>query len=479
HDSARLVSAPNVEWTRYTLSIPTTADAHSIAVTVGLEGSGSVWFDSFSMQVAGETVADASTGPRASANEIAWLSSHSHPLRDVRPSTGDDSDLELFDMIVGDARVVALGESTHGTREFFLVKHRLLEHLVRTRGFSVFAIEANQIAVETVNRYVNGGDGTARDVMRVMFRVWNTEEVAGLIEWMRGYNAARPHRPLRFVGYDMQDHIRPLDSLRAFLTRREPSLLTVLQALGDYRAQRAWSTPQIPDTTRSSWRRAAERVFADVNARRHAWLGRARTPSDSLDIEWGVQAANLLRQSALGNETLNVPDRDSMMAANLEWALRTLAPNERAVVWAHDIHVSRGGDKQLSFYNGATMGAQLSRIFGDAYRVFSLLTYEGTYSATRSLTNHEMTVAAALPAPTGSMEQALHRVSRPPTSVGVTLDLRAARSDPNARWLQRPHRLRHVGYAAYDFAFDLSAVFPLEFDGVVFIDRTTASRLLP
>jgi erythromycin esterase-like protein len=90
-----------------------------------------------------------------------------------------------------------------------------------------------------------------------------------------------------------------------------------------------------------------------------------------------------------------------------------------------------------------------------------------------------MTVAAALPAPSGSMEQALHRVPRPSESVGLTLNVRAARRDSTARWLQRPHRLRHVGYAAYDFAFDLSAVFPLEFDGVVFIDRTTASRLLP
>jgi erythromycin esterase-like protein len=90
-----------------------------------------------------------------------------------------------------------------------------------------------------------------------------------------------------------------------------------------------------------------------------------------------------------------------------------------------------------------------------------------------------MIEAAALPAPSGSFEKALHAVARPSPSVGLIVDLRAARNDANARWLQRPHRLRHVGYAAYDFAFDLEAVFPLEFDGVIFVDRTTASRLLP
>jgi hypothetical protein len=62
--------------------------------------------------------------------------------------------------------------------------------------------------------------------------------------------------------------------------------------------------------------------------------------------------------------------------------------------------------------------------------------------------------------------------------VGLIVDLRSSRGSADARWLERPQRLRHVGYAAYDFAFDLEAVFPLEFDGVVFVDRSTASRII-
>ncbi len=483
-DTASVAQAPNAEWLRRELQIKVDTSAHSVVVTVGLDGPGSAWFDDLSLVVDGAAISDLATGADASEADLRWLGTHSAPLREVNPPTGaapaSDADLDLFSRLVGDARVVALGESTHGTREFFLVKHRLLEYLVRRHGFTVFAIEANQIAVETVNRYVHGGQGTARDAMRVMFRVWNTAEVESLVEWMRAYNAAQRERSLRFVGYDMQDQRRPADTLRAFLERTEPSLVTKLeQLLGEYRAQRSWSTPQVADSIRSRWRRGGDEIWREVSARRSAWLRAARTRGDSVSVEWGVQAANLLRQAALGNETLNVPDRDSLMAANLDWALRTLTPGARAVVWAHDIHVSRGGDRELSFYNGATMGAQLSRLYGDAYRSFSLLTYEGAYSATKSLTDYTMIEAAALPAPSGSLEKALHDVPRPSASVGLTVDLRAARRDENARWLQRPHRLRHVGYAAYDFAFDLEAVFPLEFDGVMFVDRTTASRLVP
>ncbi|MGH7710753.1 MAG: erythromycin esterase family protein, partial [Gemmatimonadaceae bacterium] len=483
-DTAAPRATPNGDWTRHELTIPVAADAHSLVVTLGITGSGSVWFDALTLSVDGSPVTELSTGPGATEAAIEWLARNSLPLHSVRPpandTAADDADLALFDRIVRGARIVALGESTHGTREFFLAKHRLLEYLVRRHGFSVFAIEANQIAVETLNRYVHGGNGTARDAMRVMFRVWDTEEVEALVQWMRAHNAAHPDRSLRFVGYDMQDHTRPIDSLRAFLVGSDSSLATMVQQLlGEYRTQRSWSTPQVPDTVRRNWRRGAEHVYEAVSARRAAWLAAARDRADSVRVEWAVQAANLLRQAALGNETLNVPDRDSLMAANIDWVLRTLEPDARAVVWAHDIHVSRGGDRKLSYNAGATMGAQLRRLYGDAYRAFSLLTYEGEYSATKSLSDHTMIAAAALPAPRASLEHALHRVRRPRASIGLTLDLRGARADESARWLQRPHRLRHVGYAAYDFAFDLEAVFPLEFDAVIFVDRTTASRQLP
>jgi hypothetical protein len=125
------------------------------------------------------------------------------------------------------------------------------------------------------------------------------------------------------------------------------------------------------------------------------------------------------------------------------------------------------------------MGAHLLRSFGHRYRAFSLLTRSGRYSATRSFTDHEIIAVDAFTAPAGSAEAVLSRIPRPAGSVGTVTDLRV---DPGAReaaWLWRPRPLRHVGYAAYDYDFDLKAVLPLEFDGVILVERTTASRLLP
>lgn len=174
----------------------------------------------------------------------------------------------------------------------------------------------------------------------------------------------------------------------------------------------------MPDTTRARWHRQADALWSEVSGRRPDWLARAGNGADTLAVEWAVQAANLLRQAAMFNVALSSPERDSLMAANLDWTLQTLAPGARAVVWAHDVHVSRGGDPDLSFNGGAQMGAYLSRIHGDDYRAFSLLTYDGAYSATRSFTDHRMIEAEAFPGPACSLEAALHALSRPRRASG-------------------------------------------------------------
>lgn len=463
-----------------TIRVPTDPAVHSVVVSTAVQGAGSAWFDDFELRLDGQPVSALPADPRPpSAAQIDWLSARSSSLATVEVTSGPDADLAHFTRIVGDARVVGLGESTHGTREFFQVKERLLDHLVRRQGFDLFAIEANQVAVERLNRYVLGDSGTTRDAMRVMFRVWNTEEMAALVDRVRAHNAANPGRPVRFVGYDMQDNRTPFDSLVAYVAAVEPAFEARVRALGaEYRAERSSATPHLPAAKRESWLAQAESLWTAVSSRRGTWLARSRNAADSMRTEWAVHAADLHRQAARLNATLSSPDRDSLMAANLDWALRTLYPRSRAVAWAHDVHVAKGGDPERAFNGGAEMGAHLLRAYGHDYRSFSLVTRTGQYSATRSFNDHEIITADAFTAPDGSVEAMLARIPRPAASVGTIVDLRVREGEAATSWLWQPRPIRHIGYAAYDYGFDLFAVMPLEFDAVIYIDRTTASRLL-
>ena len=480
-DTARPAGrSDSTEWQIYRLRIevPPDSPVHTLVVSLAQGGQGIAWFDDFTLELNGKRLESLprQADPPTAAN-LAWLTRHATPLRSVMAGA-DAADLALVDSIVGSARVVGLGESTHGTREFFQVKHRILRHLVERLGFRVFAIEANQLAVERINQYIQGGPGSADSVMRVMFRVWNTEEMAELIDWLRGWNRAHPDRGVRFAGYDMQDHRTPADTLRAFLERNDTAMVGEFDRLvGEYRAQRGYATPEIADSMRARWGRQAEQLAKSVKNAESRWMANARSRDDSLGVAWAVQSGNLLRQAARFNVALNSPERDSLMAANLDWLLKTLEPGARAVLWAHDVHVSKGGDPAVSFNGGAQMGAYLSKHFGYDHRAFTLLTYDGDYSATRSFTDHRMIQADAFPGPAGSLEEALHRLQRPPGSVGWIADLRPARAEPAGAWLLAPRPIRHIGYAAYDYGFEISAILPLEFDGVIFVDRTTASRL--
>ena len=70
-----------------------------------------------------------------------WLAATAIPLTTVEAGHGF-ADMHPLQAIVGNARIVALGEATHGTREFFQLKHRMLEFLVSEMGFTIFGIEA-------------------------------------------------------------------------------------------------------------------------------------------------------------------------------------------------------------------------------------------------------------------------------------------------------------------------------------------------
>jgi erythromycin esterase len=132
-----------------------------------------------------------------------WIASHAIRLETVEARHGFD-DLQPLKKVIGSARIVALGEATHGTREFFQLKHRLLEFLATEMGFTIFSIEASMPESYRVNDFVLTGEGDPARLLKGMyFWTWNTEEVLDMILWIREFNQSGTGR-LEFTGFDMQ-----------------------------------------------------------------------------------------------------------------------------------------------------------------------------------------------------------------------------------------------------------------------------------
>jgi erythromycin esterase-like protein len=129
-------------------------------------------------------------------------------FRTVEPGGGYRDLMPLLDMI-GDARVVGLGECTHGTREFHQLKHRIVEMLVRERSFNSVVLEANLAEVIRVNEYVLEGRGDPAELLpRHLYWGVSTEETADLLRWMWEFNTEGQRR-VALAGCDM--HLRPID----------------------------------------------------------------------------------------------------------------------------------------------------------------------------------------------------------------------------------------------------------------------------
>ncbi len=156
------------------------------------------------------------------AKTIKWIGENAHPIKSVRAGSGLE-DLQWLKPVLKGVKYVGLGEATHGTREFFQMKHRLFEFLVKQMGFTVFAMEASFQGCENINNYILYGKGDAHSALTSQgFWTWDTEEVIEMIEWMRKYNKSVAYnKKVRFFGFDSQIFAKSgaIDSVRNYLKR--------------------------------------------------------------------------------------------------------------------------------------------------------------------------------------------------------------------------------------------------------------------
>src|SRR5215213_9346953 len=140
---------------------------------------------------------------------------------------GDDYD-SLLDLI-GDARVVLLGEASHGTHEFYRERARITRRLIQEKDFAAVAVEADWPDAYRVNRWVRcvGEDPSALaalgDFQRFPRWMWRNTEVLAFIEWLRRYNeGAAPDRRAGFYGLDLYSLFSSIEAVIGFLERVDP-----------------------------------------------------------------------------------------------------------------------------------------------------------------------------------------------------------------------------------------------------------------
>ena len=103
--------------------------------------------------------------------------------------------------------ILSIGEAAHGCKEMQELKLSVFKEMVEKQGFTAFALEADYGECAEINRYIQGGEGSAEEmVQKFAFPIYHTKEMAELISWMREWNESAPEeKKVRFYGFDMQD----------------------------------------------------------------------------------------------------------------------------------------------------------------------------------------------------------------------------------------------------------------------------------
>jgi erythromycin esterase len=394
------------------------------------------------------------------------------PFTSVLPGNGFD-DLTDLDRPIGDARIVALGEASHGTAEFFQMKHRLLEYLVERKGFTVFAIEGNWPEAQVADRFVKTGEGDAATALAAMyFWTWQTEEVAALLRWMRHYNATRGERPvLSFSGFDMQYPNVAANRVLDVLDRTSSADRDAVRALYDGmdKLDKPGSEIAAPEYARLA--RGAGRTLDLIEARRET-LVMASTLEQYRELH---QAARVARQAL--EMRAGILERDRAMAENVRWLVEEGFPGQKIVLWAHNRHVGtnfRSSEKSL--------GDHLRDCYGYEMVVIGFATHHGGLRAIRMKEGKFQRggpVATPLaPASAVSVEAVFKETGLP----RFILDLRdLAKDSPAGAWLAIQRQHREIG-AVYDpdraSSYYEHVRLPQTYDCIVFIAESTAAKPL-
>ena len=258
-----------------------------------------------------------------------------------------------------DAKVIALGEATHGNADFQALKLDVLKKLVNEEGVRSFALETDFGGGMLVNRYIHGEDDDVnKAVNSLLFGIYRTEDVKDMLVWMRSYNdSAKDEDKLNFYGYDMQnsqnnitvlqDYCRNVDELKGYTDIMTPAAST------DYFADKKPSADEISKATE-----AVDKVEEYL---------KSKADQSFLEKELIIAAENVdlciengKKMGMAGNVF-----RDDKMSEIVE-KIRTLEESlarDKIMIAGHIGHVSKKG---ITYKN---MGSILKEKLGNEYYV--------------------------------------------------------------------------------------------------------------
>jgi protein-L-isoaspartate(D-aspartate) O-methyltransferase len=403
------------------------------------------------------------------------------------PALDDPAFGKLFDRFA-QARVVLLGEASHGTSEFYQARAAITRRLIEQHGFSIVAVEADWPDAAAIDRYVR--HKKSRPDAEAAFRrfptwMWRNEDVDAFVQWMRRHNEKlAPERRAGFFGLDIYNMNASIRAVIDYLDKVDPDAAKVARerygCLTPWQRDPATYGRAVLTSGFAKCESAVAAMLRDVFAKQMEYRG--KDGEDFLDAAQNARlvssAERYYRVMYHGSaESWNLRDRH--MFGTLEALLDWRGESAKAVVWAHNSHIGNAAATEMGLIREEINIGQLCRDrFGAEAGLIGFGTDRGTVAAASDW-DGEMEIKQVRPAHRDSYE----RLCRDSGIDKFLIDLREDEQPELHAGLLYPRLERAIG-VIYRPETELAshyfdASLPKQFDGYVWFEETRAVTPLP
>ncbi len=381
---------------------------------------------------------------------------------------------------IGDARVILIGEASHGTSEFYRFRDRLTRELIRRRGVRFVAIEGDWPDAARIDHFVRHFEYPPSEwaaFARFPTWMWRNQEVRAFVDWLRLHNAElRPDERVAFHGLDLYSMYSSIRAILRYLDDVDPEAARL--ARQRYGCLQEWQ-PDPANYARaalsgrfSDCEREVIQMLVELNDKHRQYA-----EHDGERFLDAVQNARLVANAERYYRTMFYGSRiswnlrDRYMFETLSLLLEHHDRSARAVVWAHNSHCGDARATAMSERGEFNLGQLCREAWPDATRLIGFGTDSGTVAAASDW-DGPMEIKSVVPARTGSYEKLFHDVGLP----GFTLSPNS--SATLERSLSEARLVRAIG-VIYRPDTELASHYyearlPAQFDEYVWIDRTEA-----
>ena len=380
--------------------------------------------------------------------KIEWIRDHAVPIRSVDIQDDDFSELMPLAKAIGKARIVQLGEATHGDGTTFLAKQRLIRFLHEVMGFDVLVFESPLLACRLMDAAMRDPAKTAYEAAKDnIYGIWaESEQVQGLLEYIKA--AQKTVWPLQIVGVDcrlgsssMKEKIVP-EFIINFFDRIDPLRLTkenreeIIKICKTVEYSDYYNKPGKRDLDMSVMHNMVQYLDARID------LVEERSSREEIEFVRQVIQSEIKYEQwchAVGQKGDNIraPTRDMIMGENLVWLADRVNPGHKLIVWAHNFHVMEANyllraEEDFEKYDAldpvmGPMGHVASRKLGSQVYTIGFLGNSGSWG----LANADEKPTEIPPAKEGSLDWYLNQADAP----YVFLDFQGL---PKDHWLRKP-----------------------------------------